>query len=128
MTQEGSLKWSGFVLVHDGGCTYEEKARRVQDFGGHAMIVIFDEMAFIDGREFHDSDSRYDGTGHTIDIPTFIVNRSDGAKLLALLMDKPLMDESVILKADIDIADATSQMISYQLFYGSRLDLKTGFL
>jgi len=26
-------EWNGFILLHDGGCTYEEKARRVEKMG-----------------------------------------------------------------------------------------------
>ena len=28
-----NMEWKGFVIVHDGGCTYEEKARNVQAMG-----------------------------------------------------------------------------------------------
>lgn len=28
-----NMQWQGFVIVHEGGCTYEEKARNVQAMG-----------------------------------------------------------------------------------------------
>ncbi len=72
----------GFVLLEDGECTWETKARNVQRLGAQAMLISTDADMFIDGREFHQSDSKYDGNGHGIDIPTLLIDRAHGERLL----------------------------------------------
>ena len=47
------MEWHGFVLVQDGGCTWEEKARRVEAMGAHAVIIVEDEDEWVDSRMFH---------------------------------------------------------------------------
>ena len=76
---------------------------------------------------FHDSWSKYDGSGMSIHIPTFLVHPPYGEHLIKLMEDRLHVNseyEDVILKADIEIAnnDAT-ETLSYSLFYGSVLDL-----
>ncbi len=66
--------------------------------------------------------SRYDGTGHTIDIPTLILDQEDGEKLWDVLsMDKS--GSGIILESYIEVINEDKQQISYSLFYGSVLDL-----
>ena len=123
-----NMYWKGFVLLLDGGCTYEEKARRVEKMGAHALIIAHNPNTFVDGREWHSSDSRYDGSGFSISIPTFIVDNQAGSQLIKLMQGRPNFDEQVVLKADIELATAESQTISYSLFYGSLLDLDSKFI
>ena len=70
------------------------------------------------------SESKYDGSGTSIHIPTLLINKNDGDKLMTLVKGIPPGDEGVKLKADIEISYINSQVISYQLFYGSVLDLE----
>ena len=65
----------------------------------------------------------YDGSGTSIAIPTLLVKEDDGEKLKAILQGRMNFDESVVLKADIEISDEDKQTISYSLFYGSIIDL-----
>ena len=36
------MEWKGFVIVKDGGCTFEEKARNVQHMGAQALLISED--------------------------------------------------------------------------------------
>ena len=47
----------------------------------------------------------YDGSGTSIAIPTLLVKEEDGEKLKAILQGRMNFDESVVLKADIEISD-----------------------
>ena len=67
----------GFLLVEEGGCTYEEKARRAERLGFQALIIGEDLTASIDSRSFHNSDSMYDGSGLSVAIPTMIIGEDD---------------------------------------------------
>lgn len=91
--------------------------------GAQALLIAKNANSFIIGREDHQSDSPYDGTGGSISIPTLLIDEADGEKLIALVKGKPNFDTQVILKADIDITESNVQTISYTLFYGSIVDL-----
>ena len=123
-----NAEWHGFVIVKDGGCTWEEKARRVEKMGAQGVIIIEDEDEWVDSRMFHTSESKYDGSGTSISIPTLLVENSMGNKLMKMVEVDPNFVSNVILKADIEISDKDSQSISYQLFYGSILDLDSTLL
>mmetsp|Transcript_19811 Transcript_19811/g.24487 ORF Transcript_19811/g.24487 Transcript_19811/m.24487 type:complete len:141 (+) Transcript_19811:282-704(+) len=118
-----NMHWRGFVIVLDGECTYEEKARRVEKMGAQALVIAHDPNAFVGGREFHASDSAYDGSGQHIAIPTIIIDSIASEKLLKLVRGEHNFDEKVILKAEIEISNSTEQTVSYSLYYGSLIDL-----
>ena len=101
------MDWKGFVIVKDGGCTYEEKARNVQAMGAQALLIAEDEKAFVDERINHDSWSKYDGSGTSVHIPTFLVLGAYGEGLINLVQGKSglLEEEQIILKADIEISN-----------------------
>ena len=72
-------------MVEAGGCTYETKARNIQNIGAQAAIII---------EPYEDEDVRftedslkdfYDGSGHSITIPTLIIEADDGEKLVDLI-------------------------------------------
>ena len=76
----------GFVLLHDGNCTYEEKARRVQEINAEALIIYEDPESVIDSRLEHMYDSsKYDGSGASVSIPSLIVSAEDGLNLISLI-------------------------------------------
>lgn len=76
--------FNGFVLLNDGGCSYEEKARNVQRMGAQALIVLYDPEMYIEHRLNHVIDNRYDGTGNLVHIPTLIMHADDGETLFGL--------------------------------------------
>ena len=123
-----NMEWKGFVILMDGGCTWEEKARRVESMGAQALIIASEDSSFIDTRVFHDSESPYDGSGGSISIPTLVVNSKHGQALIDMVRGKENFSQDVVLKADIDIANSASQTISYTLFYGSIVDLDSNLI
>ena len=72
--------------------------------------------------------SKYDGSGTSIHIPTLLIEKRDGDKLITLVKGTPPGDEGVMLKADIEISYVNAQIISYQMFYGSVLDLEPNLI
>ena len=44
-------QWQGFVLIEDGGCSWEEKARWVERMGAQGMVIAQEEDAWIFGHE-----------------------------------------------------------------------------
>jgi len=41
-------------------------------------LIATDSREYIPEREYHLSDSKYDGNGHMIDIPTLLINKENG--------------------------------------------------
>ena len=122
------MDWKGFVMVESGGCTYETKARNIELAGAQAAIII-EPYESEDVRFTEDSlKDFYDGSGHSITIPTLIIEADDGEKLRKVMLEKEEFDNKVILKADIEISVNNVQTISYTLFYGSILDLDKDFI
>jgi len=71
--QRYNMQWQGFVIVKDGDCTWEEKARNAQAMGAQALLIVQSNLKQIEERIWHDSWSKYDGSGSSIQIPTLIL-------------------------------------------------------
>ena len=95
VAQGVDLEHDGFVIVDAGGCSYETKARNIQDMGAKVAIIIENdnEMSelksdnvenFIRGKT-----PPYDGTGSSVYIPTLLINKDDGEKIKQLFHDDP---------------------------------------
>lgn len=50
--------------------------------GGQAMIVVKNPFSYVPERIGHMSESNYDGSGRSVGIPTLIVSKEDGKKLI----------------------------------------------
>ena len=115
---------NGFVLLEDGGCSYETKARNVERMGAQALLIAADSLEYIPARDEHLSNSKYDGNGHMIDIPTLIIKEEDGMKLMELFEEEEFTnDNQLILSAMIDWTDNHSETVSFTMYYGSIFDL-----
>ena len=106
----GNVDWSSFVIVKDGNCSYEEKARRIQKLGAQAMIIASDTtIEQVDEyiRKGEDPEDifapHYDGSGHSVSMPTIIALSPAGQTLIKLVEGESFQRE-VVVKADIDIS------------------------
>ena len=88
MKETYNMEWKGFVIVKDGNCTFEEKARNVQAMGAQALLISEDLDSQLEMRDTHDSWSKYDGSGTSIHIPTFLVQQPHGDDLIELVKGK----------------------------------------
>jgi len=50
--------------------------------GGQAVIVVKNPFSYVPERIGHLSESNYDGSGRSVGIPTLIVSKEDGKKLI----------------------------------------------
>ncbi len=95
----------------------------MQKMGAQAILIASDENQSVDNREKHQSDSKYDGLGHLVDIPTLIIDKEHGQKLLSIYKEASNKHQQLVLNAHIDVIEKDKETISYTLFYGSILDL-----
>ena len=67
----------------------------------------------------------YDGTGHSIHIPTIMVPYRYGQELIKVFEEKESSELQFILKADLEISQRNKDIMEYEFFYGSLLDIPT---
>ena len=91
--EQGNLSKNGFILVEAGDCSFETKARNVEQFGGQVAVIIEQpEMSFSSQEEQKDLEILnddlpftlgviYDGTGNSITIPTVVISYEHGERL-----------------------------------------------
>ena len=121
----------GFLLLLDGDCTYEEKARFAEKVGAQALIIFEQQTKTVikERKDHHYAGIRVDGSGASVSIPTLVIDHKDGSKLYQMVRDNDGYPESqVVLQAEIEVSTDDSQSISYSLYYGSIVDLDYGLI
>jgi len=65
----------GFVIVKDGVCSYEVKARLVEKLGAQGLIIAHDSRDSLlpDRIGKPERENHLDGSGHSITIPTILI-------------------------------------------------------
>lgn len=82
-TEEDSKdQQSPIILVYRGECTFVKKVRNVEHAGGRLAIVIDKKIDEISSVIMSD-----DGTGMSVNIPSFIIGKSDGEILINYITD-----------------------------------------
>jgi len=64
-----------------------------------------------------------DGTGHSINIPSFMIRKEDGEKIKDTLMGRGVNPQHVYVKAELEIAHPDNR-VEYELWYSSILDVE----
>lgn len=112
-------------MIERGNCHFVIKAQNVEKFGG-VMTLVVDNKSDETADHIVMSD---DGQGASVSIPTFLVAKSDGAKLKDTINKPPSDDKAlawknmVILQADINMMSKTDQPIRVDLWYSSAAEL-----
>ena len=120
-----------FVIVDSLGCSLETKARNIQAMGG-TMAIIADQADLEDSSDDESlpeiDDILYDGTGHTVHLPTVITSKLHGDKLIEMWNASRDSQSHVVLKVDLETSQQNKDKVIYELFYGSILDLSSDLL
>jgi len=118
------------VLIADGNCTYEEKARNVERMGAQAIVIYEDPDSWVNDtrNSLQHNGGRFDGSGVSVAIPTLSIGSQDGYALVQTVKNASRNNDQVILQAQIEITTPEAQTISYSLYYGSILDLDYAFV
>ena len=95
------------VLVDRGQCTFVTKVRNLEKLGVKLAIIADNEEELSENLIMAD-----DGTGQSINIPSFIIRKKDGEKFKNTLKDL----STVFLKVELDIAHPDNR-VEYELWY-----------
>jgi hypothetical protein len=103
---------SPIVLVDRGGCSFLTKVRNIEELGVKVAIVT-------DNREEHTEDliMADDGTGASINIPSFLISKKDGDKI-----KDAMVNDHVYVKGEVEMVHPDN-IVEYELWYSSILDV-----
>ena len=103
------------MLVDRGECTFVTKVRNIEKLGVKLAMIVDDREESSESLIMAD-----DGTGHSINIPSFIIRKKDGNIIKSFVINDP--DSSVYLKAELEMVHPDNR-VEYELWYSSILDL-----
>ena len=102
------------VLVDRGNCTFVTKVRNIEKLGVH-LGIIADNMAEITENLIMADD----GTGSSVNIPSFIIRKGDADIIKQQLLSSPA---GVYVKAELEIIHPDNR-VEYELWYSTILDI-----
>jgi hypothetical protein len=102
------------IMVDRGNCTFVTKARNIERAGVHLAIIIDNQRE--DSENIIMSD---DGTGSSINIPSFIIRKHDGDLIKEQLAN--VNSSSVYIKAQLDMAHPDNR-VEYEFWYSTVID------
>lgn len=96
-----------------GVCSFVTKVRNIEKFGM--------KLAFIADSQEEESENLImtdDGSGHSINIPSFIIRKKDATIIKATLKD----NQKVYIKAELEMAHPDNR-VEYELWYSTIIDI-----
>eukprot|EP00931_Biecheleriopsis_adriatica_P044898 TRINITY_DN25737_c0_g1_i2.p1 TRINITY_DN25737_c0_g1~~TRINITY_DN25737_c0_g1_i2.p1 ORF type:complete len:486 (+),score=95.45 TRINITY_DN25737_c0_g1_i2:29-1486(+) len=95
------------VLVRRGQCTFVTKVRVAQEKGAHAVVVVDRATSMKTPEEIQHIVMSDDGWGDSVTIPSMLISRSEGQKLIDAAVKQPLVVELVwdIPRGEVVIVD-----------------------
>lgn len=113
-----------FMIASRGGCSFVTKVRNMEEVGVAVGIVI----DTTDGESIDDIVMSDDGTGAGIRIPSMLISKQDGDKLLDFLKtatSEELMQIQVLASFDMTRPD---NRVEYDIWYSSSNDVALDFI
>ncbi len=89
--------------------------RNIEKLGVKLAIIVDDKEEESENLIMSD-----DGTGHSINIPSFIIRKKDGNIIKSFVINDP--SQSVYMKAELEMVHPDNR-VEYELWYSSVLDL-----
>lgn len=112
-----------FYLVERGGCSFVKKVRNLEAIGVAVVIVVDETEEDVDNVIMSD-----DGTGGGIRIPSMLIGKTDGRKLIDFVKRGSDQDlEQIAIMAGFDM-DKPDNRVEYDLWYTSSNDRALDFL
>lgn len=109
-------------MVDRGSCTFVKKVKNIEDYGIKLAIIADDRDEYTENLIMAD-----DGNGHSITIPSFIINKKDADKIKEYLKMNDTNSNNVVIKASLEIAHPSNK-VEYEMFYSSVVDLEHYFI
>jgi hypothetical protein len=108
------------VIVDRGECTFVTKVRNIEKMGVKMAIIVDDKEENTEDLIMAD-----DGTGHSVNIPSFIIRKKEGDLIKAEATKKD--KKTIYVKAELEMVHPDNR-VEYELWYSSVLDLDYMFI
>jgi hypothetical protein len=105
------------VLVDRGVCSFVAKVRNIEKLGVKLALVADNKEEVSENVIMTD-----DGSGHSINIPSFILRKKEADAIKKTLESKKKEDQKVYIKAQFEMAHPDNR-VEYELWYSSILDV-----
>ena len=104
------------IMADRGNCSFVSKVRNIERQG--VKLAIINDNLEEDSSNLIMSD---DGTGHSINIPSFIIGKKESDLIKASLFKSK--DQKVYIKAELELAHPDNR-VEYEFWYSSILDIE----
>ena len=113
---ETNLDRQPIVLVERGNCTFVTKTRMVQRIGGAVALIVDNKLE----KNLENVIMTDDGTGSDIIIPTLMISKENGQKLIDFFMENKNNTEILSkIQIKLEFSIAHSEKVFFQLFFSS---------
>jgi hypothetical protein len=102
-------------MVDRGHCTFVTKVRNIEKLGVKLAIIADDNVENSESLIMSD-----DGSGHSINIPSFLIRKQEGDKIKDYIKTKK---QNVYLKAELEMVHPDNR-VEYEFWYSTILDVE----
>lgn len=103
------------VLLRRGGCTFVTKVAVAEAKGAHAAVIVDKESSSMTAEQVQKIVMADDGYGRKVTIPSMLISRSEGQKLIDMAREGP-----VIVELAWDIPRGEAVLADFWMSSGSR--------
>ena len=107
-------------MVDRGNCTFVTKVRNIEKLGVHMGIIIHNNYEESENLIMSD-----DGSGNTVNIPSFIIRKKDGDIIKDTL--KTSKNSSIIIRSDLEIQHPDNR-VEYEFWYSTVVEVEPWLL
>jgi hypothetical protein len=93
------------IMIRRGHCPFTKLVHVARKKGAHAVIIVDREDSELTAKDMHRVILADDGSGEDIDIPSIVISKEDGARLIDTAKQEPVVVE---LNWDVPQADVVS--------------------
>lgn len=112
------------MIADRGGCSFVKKVRGMEEAGVAVAIVVDNSDEDIDSIVMSD-----DGSGAGIRIPSMLISKADGAKLLDFIQTATEEELSQLsFLADFSLKQRENNKVDYDIWYSSTSDVALDFI
>jgi PA domain len=112
-----------FFIAERGGCSFVKKARNMENIGVAVAIIVDNNEENVDNIIMSD-----DGTGGGIRIPSMLIGKTDGKKLIDFIKTSSNEEiKQVAIMADF-IMDKPDNRVEYDIWFTSSNDRALDFI
>jgi hypothetical protein len=111
------------MIAERGDCSFVTKVRNMEEAGVAVALIVDDSNEDVDDIVMSD-----DGTGAGVRIPSLLISKSDGAKIIDFLKTASDLElQQISIVADFEIKRPDNR-VEYDIWYSSSNEIALDFI